>query len=115
MRGKTMPEFHDIKGGVAAALAFNAAPVVMAEPSDNAGGGAPSDNTSILRELVARGADNAALGPIWDPIAGRLCFDAAEKIETLESAPFDGTRLGETVQRLLHPSPAPHRPDPPTR
>ena len=76
MRGKTMPEFHDIKGGVAAALAFNAAPVVMAEPSDNAGGGAPSDNTSILRELVARGADNAALGPIWDPIAVRLCFDA---------------------------------------
>ena len=26
-------------------------------------------------------------------------FDAAEKIETLESAPFDGTRLGETVER----------------
>ena len=54
MRGKTMPEFLDTEGGVAAALAFNAAPVVMAEPSDNAGGGAPSDNTSILRELIAR-------------------------------------------------------------
>ena len=26
-------------------------------------------------------------------------FDAAEKIEALESAPFDGTRLGETVER----------------
>ena len=32
MRGKTMPEFLDTKGGVAAALAFNAAPVVVAEP-----------------------------------------------------------------------------------
>ena len=76
MRGKTMPEFYDSKGGVAAALAYNAAPVVIAEPSDNAGGGAPSDNTSILHELIAQNADNAALGPIWDPVAVRLCFDA---------------------------------------
>jgi microcystin degradation protein MlrC len=76
MRGKTMPEFFDTSGGVAAGLAFNAAPVVIAEPSDNAGGGAPSDNTSILRELIARNADNVALGPIWDPVAVRLCFDA---------------------------------------
>ena len=76
MRGKTMPEFFDTAGGVAAGLAFNAAPVVIAEPSDNAGGGAPSDNTSILRELMARNADNVALGPIWDPVAVRLCFDA---------------------------------------
>src|SRR4051794_18207047 len=76
MRGKTMPEFLDTKGGVAAALAFNAAPVVVAEPSDNAGGGAPSDNTSILRELIGRQADEVALGPLWDPVAVRLCFDA---------------------------------------
>jgi microcystin degradation protein MlrC len=109
MRGKTMPEFHDIKGGVAAALAFNAAPVVMAEPSDNAGGGAPSDNTSILRELVARGADNAALGPIWDPIAVRLCFDAGMgatfplriggKIGPASGQPFDADA---TVIGLAH-------------
>ena len=26
-------------------------------------------------------------------------FDAAEKIEALEIAPFDGTRLGEPVER----------------
>jgi len=99
MRGKTMPDFYDVKGGVAAALAFNAAPVVMAEPTDNAGGGAPSDNTSILRELVARGADGAALGPIWDPVAVRLCFDAGlgatfplrlgGKIGPASGAPFD--------------------------
>ena len=76
MRGKTMPEFFDTSGGVAAGLAFNAAPVVIAEPSDNAGGGAPSDNTSILRELIARNAGDVALGPIWDPVAVRLCFDA---------------------------------------
>ena len=57
-------------------LAINAIPVVMADPADNAGGGAPTDNTSILRRLIERGVQDAALGPIWDPIAVRLCFDA---------------------------------------
>jgi microcystin degradation protein MlrC len=76
MRGRTAPDYLDIEGGITAALAFNGHPVVMADPADNAGGGAPSDNTSILRRLIERRVDNAALGPIWDPIAVRLCFDA---------------------------------------
>ena len=48
----------------------------MADPADNAGGGAPTDNTTILRRLIERDVHGAALGPIWDPIAVRLCFDA---------------------------------------
>ncbi len=48
----------------------------MADPADNAGGGAPSDNTTILRRLIERKVPSAALGPIWDPVAVRLCFDA---------------------------------------
>jgi microcystin degradation protein MlrC len=71
-----MPEFLDVGAGVSAALAFDDGPVVMAEPADNAGGGAPSDNTNILRHLIDRKVDDAALGPIWDPVAVRLCFDA---------------------------------------
>ena len=76
MRGRTAPDYLDVEAGITAALAFNGHPVVMADPADNAGGGAPSDNTTILRALLARGAESAALGPIWDPIAVRLCFDA---------------------------------------
>lgn len=76
MRGKTPPQFLDVAGGVGAAMEANDGPVVIAEPTDNAGGGAPSDNTTILRELISRNAPNAALGPIWDPVAVRLCFDA---------------------------------------
>jgi microcystin degradation protein MlrC len=78
MRGRTTPDYLDIKTAVASALEFNDAPVVMADPADNAGGGAPSDNTDILRHLIARDVDNVALGPIWDPIAVRLCHDAGE-------------------------------------
>jgi microcystin degradation protein MlrC len=76
MRGKTMPQFLTVEGGIGEALAFNDAPVVMADPADNAGGGAPSDNTSILRRLIERDVQDAAVGPIWDPVAVRLCFDA---------------------------------------
>jgi microcystin degradation protein MlrC len=78
MRGRTHPEFLSLEAAVAAALASAAVPVVMAEPADNAGGGAPSDNTSILRELLRRNAAEAALGPMWDPVAVRLCFDAGK-------------------------------------
>ncbi len=76
MRGRTAPEFLDVEAGISAGLEVNGHPVVMADPADNAGGGAPSDNTSILRALIARRVDNAAIGPIWDPVAVRLCFDA---------------------------------------
>ena len=76
MRGKTMPEYLDIEAALTAALTFQAGPVVLAEPADNAGGGAPSDNTSILRALVARDVPAAGIGPIWDPLAVKLAFDA---------------------------------------
>jgi microcystin degradation protein MlrC len=78
MRGKTTPDYLDVAAAIAAATEFNDAPVVMADPADNAGGGAPSDNTEILRHLIERNVDNVALGPIWDPIAVRLCHDAGE-------------------------------------
>ncbi|WP_352818893.1 MlrC C-terminal domain-containing protein [Mesorhizobium sp. M0207] len=41
-------------------------------------GGAASDNTSILRCLIERKVESAALGPLWHPIAVRLCFQAGE-------------------------------------
>ena len=76
LRGKTAPPALDVAAGIAEGIAFNDLPVVIADPSDNAGGGAPSDNTDIARHLMERRVENACLGPIWDPIAVRLCFDA---------------------------------------
>jgi microcystin degradation protein MlrC len=42
-------------------------PVVIADGSDNPGGGAACDSTFILRALLERRASSAALGMIWDP------------------------------------------------
>ena len=76
MRGRTAPDYLAPDEAITTGLASNAFPVVMADPADNAGGGAPSDNTTILKRLIERDVQDTALGPIWDPIAVRLCFDA---------------------------------------
>ncbi|MBP0437055.1 M81 family metallopeptidase [Tianweitania sediminis] len=60
------------------ALAAPAGPVVIADGADNAGGGAASDSTFILRRMLERGITEAALGPIWDPVAVTFAFDAGE-------------------------------------
>ncbi len=89
------------------ALAFDGGPVVISDGADNPGGGAASDATFILRRLVERGITNAALGPMWDPIAVRIAFDAGEgarlamriggKISPLSGDPID---LDCTVKAL---------------
>jgi microcystin degradation protein MlrC len=76
MRGQTAPDYLDVETAITTALGINGLPVVVADPADNAGGGAPTDNTTVLKALIARDVQGAALGPIWDPIAVRLCFDA---------------------------------------
>jgi microcystin degradation protein MlrC len=45
-----------------------AKPTILAEPSDNIGGGAPGDGTELLRALIDTGIDNAAVA-INDPIS----------------------------------------------
>lgn len=81
VRGKTAPRYLSIDDGIDAAIQLAGGPVVIADPSDNAGGGAASDNTNILRRLIDRRIEDVALGPIWDPMAVRLCFDAGEGAE----------------------------------
>jgi microcystin degradation protein MlrC len=72
-RGPTVDEALD------QALAWTAGgPVVIADGADNAGGGAPSDATFVLRRLIERGIDSAVLGPLWDPGAVSLAFEAGE-------------------------------------
>ncbi len=60
------------------ALAADTGPVVVADQADNAGGGAPSDSTFVLRALLERGVTDAALGTIWDPVAVTVAMSAGE-------------------------------------
>ncbi|WP_027796656.1 M81 family metallopeptidase [Paraburkholderia acidipaludis] len=76
MRGKTAPPLLGIDAAIDAGLSSSAFPVVIADPTDNAGGGAPSDSVDVLARLLARQVSNVAFGPIWDPVTVQLCFDA---------------------------------------
>lgn len=57
---------------------WTAGPVVLADVSDNAAGGAPSDSTFILERLIVRGLGDVASGLYWDPVVVRFCMKAGE-------------------------------------
>jgi microcystin degradation protein MlrC len=78
LREQAAPPFYDVDGAIEAALAEPRGPVVIADTADNAGGGAPSDNTTFVHRLIARGVEGAAVAPIWDPLAVRFAFEAGE-------------------------------------
>lgn len=60
------------------ALSFESGLIVVADQADNAGGGAPSDSTFVLRALLDRGVTDAGLAMMWDPIAVKTAMSAGE-------------------------------------
>lgn len=69
------PPMHEALD-LALAAVTHGKPVVFADTGDNAGGGAPSDSTYVLAELLQRGVRNVALGMVWDPIVVNLAIAA---------------------------------------
>jgi microcystin degradation protein MlrC len=107
MRGKTLPDYYTPDEVIDIALEERGT-VVVADPSDNPGGGAPADSTVILRRLIERGVRDAAVGPLWDPMAVRLCFMAGEGARLAlrfggKTAPTSGQPIDAlvTVKRLV--------------
>jgi len=49
------------------ALATTAQPVIVAEVSDNPGGGAPGSGTHLLRAMLAANEPKTCFGFVWDP------------------------------------------------
>jgi len=78
LRGRLGPDYLSIDEALDRVLAADRGPVVLADGSDNAGGGAPSDSTFILRALLDRGIENAAVACLWDPVAVQLAMEAGE-------------------------------------
>jgi microcystin degradation protein MlrC len=76
MRERTVQPHDTIDEALDFAVAAPEGPIVLADVADNAGGGAPSDNTHVLRRMVQRGVGNAAIGCFWDPVAAQFCAEA---------------------------------------
>jgi microcystin degradation protein MlrC len=65
-----------VEDAVAAALASDGRPVVLADMADNTGGGAAGDTTALLRELLRVGARPSTVACVWDPEAAAACVRA---------------------------------------
>ncbi len=78
LRHELLGENIDIETALDMAEGENSGPVVLADMSDNAGGGAPSDSTFLLRAIIERNMTSVATGIFWDPIAVRICREAGE-------------------------------------
>ena len=107
MREASRVPMPGIDAALDEALAFDGGPVVLADGADNPGGGAAGDSTFILKRLLERGIGNVCLGPLWDPVAVRIAFEAGEgatlllriggKVGPLSGDPLD---LRVTVKAL---------------
>ncbi len=49
-------------------------PLLIADTADQIGSGAPGDTTHVLRAFIDAGIRNAAVAPLWDPMAVNICF-----------------------------------------
>jgi microcystin degradation protein MlrC len=74
-REALLPRYPDIPTALARARDHDGV-VVLADTADNAGGGAPSDNVSLLRAMLQAGVRQAAYGCIWDPMTVHACAEA---------------------------------------
>lgn len=78
MRATAVPQYLSIDDALDQALRLDRQPIVIADVSDNAGGGAPSDSTYVLKRLLERGITNVAIGCFWDPIAASVAIEAGD-------------------------------------
>jgi microcystin degradation protein MlrC len=97
------PKLISAGEALAKALARNRGTTVIADTSDNAGGGAASDNTDMIRRLIEKDVKDAAVGPLWDPVAVRFCFTLGEGARFKlrfggKSGPESGTPIDAEVE-----------------
>jgi microcystin degradation protein MlrC len=69
----TLP-FVPLEQAIAAAKVSGDKPLLLADTSDQTGGGAPGDTTHLLRAMMDAGIRDAVYGPLWDPLAVGICF-----------------------------------------
>ncbi|NDW45642.1 M81 family metallopeptidase [Ruegeria sp. PrR005] len=69
-------DYPDFSTALDMAEAANEFPVTLADMGDNAGGGAPSDSTYFLKEILRRGTKDVGLAQFWDPVLVAMCQDA---------------------------------------
>ncbi|AXQ30519.1 M81 family peptidase [Solimonas sp. K1W22B-7] len=76
LRSQTYDPPLSIEAALDEAAGAGQGPCVLADVGDNAGGGAMSDSTFVLKAMIDRGIGDAAIGCFWDLGAVALCQSA---------------------------------------
>jgi microcystin degradation protein MlrC len=76
MRDEFLLDLPGADEAVQQALASDKRPVIIADISDNAGGGAPGDSTHLLRALLAANQPETCFGYIFDPAVAQQAHQA---------------------------------------
>ena len=69
-------KFYSANDAVEIAKNSEEGPVILADVTDNPGGGAACDGTVILKEMIDAGLKNAVVAQIYDPESLELCHKA---------------------------------------
>lgn len=78
MREDSIPQVLEVDQALVLSANAGPGPAVLADGSDNPGGGSPSDSTYLVRAILDRGITNFAAGYFWDPAVVEQCFQAGE-------------------------------------
>lgn len=99
IRKQAALRFTSMDEAIAIAAEPATKPVVLADVSDQTGGGAPGDTCHMVRAFMDTGISSAAFGPLWDPGAIAVCFQLGVgaksrlriggKFEPLSGPPLD--------------------------
>jgi microcystin degradation protein MlrC len=82
MRRATQPAYTTLEEAMALAASHSQSrPLIIADVSDNAGGGASSDSTFLLEAMLKARITSAAIGMFWDPMAVRIALEVGEGAE----------------------------------
>jgi microcystin degradation protein MlrC len=82
------------------ALEHDGQPVVIAEVSDNPGGGSPGSSTHLLRAMLEANLTDATFGFVYDPETAEQAHDAGvgAEIEVHIGGKIDPAMLGEAIK-----------------
>jgi len=76
-------EFTPLDKAIEIAVQNQGKPVLLADVSDQTGGGAPGDTCHLVRAFLDSGITRATFGPVWDPAAVEICFRMGLNARTL--------------------------------
>jgi len=65
-----------LAASIATAKKLEGGPIIIADHGDNSGAGGPSDDMSVIAEMLDQGLSDIVAGPIWDPEAVAILHEA---------------------------------------